>query len=241
MPVLINLLRADDYWLQVQAAEALAGIGPPARVAAPDLLQLAAAPPHPQDRRRYRQRYLAFALFDHRTGLLAKSIAGVDTDRLVAGVRAILANQDGRARSSAAGVFDELEYQPLRQLLPVIYRATVEQAPSGVMFADGVRMAGLELLAKHHIAEGMPLCVQLVEPDRWGSGNRLSRCMKALRGYGTAAREVLPAMRELEATFAAGQGGSEASEHLETVRETITYIEKATKSPRVRSLDLPSS
>ncbi len=242
VPALIKLLQVDDYWLQVQAAEALAGIGPPARVAAPDLLQLAAAPPHPDDRRGYRQRYLAFALFDRRTGLLANSLAGIDTDRLVAGVRAVLANQDGRARSATAGVFDELDYQPLRQLLPVIYRATVEQAPSGVMFADGVRMAGLELLAKHHIAEGLPLCVQLVEPDRWGLDNRVSRCMKALRAYGTAAREMLPALRELEQQFAAKQqGDSEPSEHLETVRETIAYIEKTTRSPRVRSLDLPSS
>ncbi len=44
VPVLTRMLRSEDYWLQVQAAEALAGIGKPARTAIPELLKLAAAP-----------------------------------------------------------------------------------------------------------------------------------------------------------------------------------------------------
>jgi hypothetical protein len=67
------------------------------------------------------------------------------------------------------------------------------------MFADGIRTSGLEILAQHRIAEGLPLCIDLIEPSRWGLDGRIGRCLEALRVYGGAAKSELPRLRALEA------------------------------------------
>ena len=76
--------------------------------------------------------------------------------------------------------------------------ATRDIAPSGIMFADGIRLSGLELLARHRIKEGLPLCVSLIDPGRWGLQNRIRRCLASLRLYGGAARSAIPHLRRLE-------------------------------------------
>ena len=43
------------------------------------------------------------------------------------------------------------------------------------------------------------MCVALVDPPRWGMGNRIERCLNALRTYGGAARSEIPALRALQA------------------------------------------
>jgi HEAT repeat protein len=236
VPALMRLLHARDYWLQVQAAEALAGIGEPARAAIPYLLELAATPAPPGDLRDYRQRYLAFALFDRRSGLITRSLQDVDRDRLAGAVRAVLANEDGRARSAAAAVYDKLSYEDLKPLLPAMYQAVVQQAPSGVMFSDDVRLAGLEVFAKYHLAEGLPLCVQLPEPERWGAERRIVRCMNALRTYGAAAKPHLPALRQLEQDLVGERRNKEPSKAVLAVREAIAEVEAAEASPPLRHL-----
>ena len=65
------------------------------------------------------------------------------------------------------------------------------------MFGDGIRLAGLDLVTRLHIREGMPLCVSVIEPNRWGGGKRLPKCLECLVRYGTHAREVLPQLREI--------------------------------------------
>jgi hypothetical protein len=86
--------------------------------------------------------------------------------------------------------------------LPAIHAAVVEPAPSGIMFADGIRTSGLEILAQHRIAEGLPLCIDLIEPERWGLDGRIDRCLAALRTYGGAAKSELPRLRALEGELA---------------------------------------
>lgn len=194
--VLSSLLKSDDYWLCAQAAEALAGIGESARVSIPALLALVARPPYPDDSRAYLQRYLAFALFDQRNGLIGKSIESVDRDLLRKAAEAVLQNQDGRARASLNTLYNQLSEEEIRPLLPAIYEAVVEQSPSGVMFSDGIRMAGLKILAEHRIVEGLPLCIDLIELDRWGADRRFTACLAALREYGASAKPALPGVRE---------------------------------------------
>jgi hypothetical protein len=86
--------------------------------------------------------------------------------------------------------------------LPAIHAAVVEPAPSGIMFADGIRTSGLEILAQHRIAEGLPLCIDLIEPERWGLDGRIDRCLAALKVYGGAAKSELPRLRALESALA---------------------------------------
>ena len=75
-------------------------------------------------------------------------------------------------------------------------------APSNEMFADGVRLAGLDLLSRLHIREGMALCVSTIEPDRWGERNRSKDCLTYLQRYGTHAKALLPKLHELRTYLA---------------------------------------
>ena len=181
VPALTDLLSDDDLWLRVQAAEALAAIGEPARSAVPDLLKLVGTDLSKDDPRAMVQRYVAFALFYPGRalkvpGMISRSLADVDRSLLYSAMRAALQNDDGRARDAVGSAYGLLSEDEIEPLLPVVHKAVAEQSPSGVMFSDGIRLRGLELLAKHRVAEGLPLGVSLIEPDRWGSDRRFQGC-----------------------------------------------------------------
>ena len=202
VPALRKTLRADDLWLRIKAADALAAIGDAAMPALPELLAMLAEAKVDGDPRGMQQRYLCFALFERREGLIGRSLKGVDREALYAAVRAGLVNQDGRARGTIGSVYRNLSRAEIAPLLPAIHAAVVEPAPSGIMFADGIRTSGLEILAQHRIAEGLPLCIDLIEPERWGLDGRIDRCLAALRTYGGAAKSELPRLRALEGELA---------------------------------------
>ena len=190
----------------IKAAEAIAAVGPAAAPLAPELLARLAAVPDEADPRGMEQRYLCFALFNQRNGLLGRSLEGVDRDELFEAVRAGLLNDDGRARESIGSVYKQLSFEDLEPIMPEIHQAILEPAPSGIMFADGIRLQGMELLARHHVREGLPLCLELVAPDRWGMGNRIERCLNALREYGGAARSEIPRLRPCRPTWSSDDG-----------------------------------
>jgi hypothetical protein len=103
------------------------------------------------------------------------------------------------------------------------------------MFADGIRVRGLELLAKYHIAEGIPLCVSLCDPGRWGAGKRIGPCLKALESYGAAAKPELPELHKLEVTLSKPK--ADAHGELPAVEHAITSIEAATDATPLQNLD----
>jgi hypothetical protein len=129
VPELIDLLDADDLWLRVKAADALVAIGEPALVAVPKLLEKLALGPTENDPRGMEQRYLIFALFNKRGGLLGRSLDGVDREQLYTAVRAGLQNQDGRARGSFTSVYQSLSFEEIKPLLPAIHQAIVDPCP----------------------------------------------------------------------------------------------------------------
>ncbi len=138
-------LDDQDLWLRVKAADALAKIGQAAKPAVPKLLELLADADTVNDPRGMQQRYLAFALFEG-DGMLGGSLDGVDRRALYKAVRAGLKNEDGRARGSLSSVYRNLSAQEIKPLLPAIYLAITEPAPSGEMFADGIRVEGFASL-----------------------------------------------------------------------------------------------
>jgi len=231
VPELRNALRSEHLWLRIKAADALASIGDKARVAVPELLSMLVNYDDKADPRGMQQRYLCFALFDQRGGLLKGSLAGVDHEALYDAVAAGLGNEDGRARGVLASVYRNLSYAEIEPLLPAIYQAVAEPAPSGIMFADGIRLSGLEILARHKIKEGMPLCLEVLELDRWGAKNRIPKCLKALQLYGAAAQDCVPELEKLE-----GQLKDENLDKL--LRQTIVNITADSNPPKLRSLSL---
>jgi hypothetical protein len=236
VPALARTLRHDDLWLRVQAAEALASIGQPAMPTVPELLKMLAKGPSASDPRGMEQRYLSFAVFGK---MLKNSLEGVDRELLCDAVRAGLRNQDGRARGSLASVYKNLTYDEIKPLLPAIRQAIVEPAPSGIMFASGIRLAGVDLLARHHIKEGMPLCLDIMDIQKWGKRDRISRCLKALEAYGGAAKPMLPRLRQLEKDLLAHSEARNLQPEIEQLRSLIEKIDSATGTVELRSIDDP--
>ena len=231
---LLKTLSDPDLWLRIKAAEALAAIGKPAMRTVPRLLELLAQVDAMNDPRGMQQRYLTFALFD-RDGMLSRSLEGVDREALYKAVRAGLKNQDGRARGNIGSVYRILSTDDIKPLLPAIHEAIVQPAPSGEMFADGIRVEGLRLLAQHHIEDGISALVKYArDQNPWASQNRTPELMKILLAYGAHAKTVIPELEKLahyfekeEKDFPKNLGRQKAN----SVRDAIKAINASTESP----------
>lgn len=241
VPALQDALQDDDLWLRVKAADALAAVGQPAISAVPELLQMLAKDPSQNDPRGMEQRYLCFALFNSRGGLIGRSLAGVDRGLLVAAVCAGLRNQDGRARGSLGSVYQNLNYDEIKPLLPAIHRAIVEPAPSGIMFADEIRLKGLTILAKHRVQEGIDACVEYTRTQNpWASEKRTPELMKILLAYGAHAKPTIPALEQIADYFENDEQDFPRKLSLEkakTIRETILAINASNEYPELVRID----
>ncbi|MEM7385783.1 MAG: DUF6288 domain-containing protein [Verrucomicrobiota bacterium] len=237
VPALRETLGHEDLWLRIKAAEALAAIGKKAMPAVPELLELLATVDREKDPRGMQQRYLSFALFNKRGGMLGRSLEGVDRELLYRAVRAGLKNDDGRARGSFGSVYKSLSFDEIRPLLPAIHRAVVEPAPSGIMFADGIRMEGLRLLAAHRVEEGIRACVDYTRSQNpWASEKRTPQLMEILLQYGAHAKAVRPDLEKIAADFAKGERDfpRRLSQRKATaVRDTIAKIAEAEALPEL--------
>lgn len=233
-------LSESDLWLRIKAAEALASIGAPAMAAVPQLLELLTQVDIKNDPRGMQQRYLSFALFDFGGGLLSRSLDGVDREALYKAVRAGLKNQDGRARGSIGSVYRNLSADDIKPLLPAIYQAVVEPAPSGEMFADSIRVEGLRLLAKHRIEEGLTACVRYTrDQNPWNSQERTPELMQILLSYGTHAKSVIPELTEVANYFEKDEPNFPPklmAMKANSVRETIRAIATSTDTPTLTQL-----
>jgi hypothetical protein len=227
-------LTEKDLWLRIKAAEALAAIGAPAMKTVPQLLELLAQVDPQNDPRGMQQRYLSFALFDS-GGMLSRSLEGVDREALYQAVRAGLKNQDGRARGSIGSVYRNLSTEEIKPLLPAIYQAIIEPAPSGEMFADSIRVEGLRLLAKNRIEEGISACVKYTrDQNPWASEHRTPELMKILLSYGANAKSVIPELTKIAHYFEKEEKDFPKELMLmkaKCVRETIRAIEASTDTP----------
>ncbi len=241
-PQLRAALKDSDPWIQSLAAEALPALGPDARKASVSDLLAMTVRPNPADPRRMASRSAAIALFSNYPGkrgpksILAESLDGVDRKLLYPAVQVLLQNEDSVVRSSVGKTLNDLDERDLVVLLPAITKAVEHLAPSNEMFGDGIRLAGLDLLTRLHIREGMALCVSVIEPSRWGLANRVAKCAEYLPRYGTHAKAALPQLKEIRAQLVAGAGKNPKSEHVEKIDKCIAAIESSTATPTVINL-----
>lgn len=150
---------------------------------------------------------------------------------LLPAMQSVLDNEDSVARGSLAHIYGKLTERDIAKLLPDIIKATQKLAPSNEMFADGIRLAGLDLLSRLHIREGMPLCVSVIEPARWGSNRRMVKCLESLRRYGVHAKEVLPQLKEMRQSMA-----GKKDENMVLLDKTIAEIEASQEAPTLVSV-----
>jgi len=241
-PQLRVLLKDPDPWLQSLACKALPALGPEARKASvSDLLSMTVRS-NPADPRRMAQRAACTALFSPYPGsrepksILAESLEGVDRQLLYPAIQSVLENDDGAARGSVQRIYGKLTDSDLVKLLPAIIKAIQQLAPSNEMFGDGIRLAGLDLVSRLHIREGMPLCVSVMEVDRWGAEKRMPKCLEYLGRYGTHAKEVLPQLREIRRNLVTTERKKEQSDGVKLLDASIAAIEASTASPTMLHL-----
>ena len=235
-PQLRALLKDSDPWLQSLAAMALPALGAEARKASvSDLLRMTVSS-NPADPRRMAQRAACIALFSQYPGargpksILSESLEGVDTKLLYPAIQSVLENDDSVARGSLQRIYGKLSDDDLVVLLPNVIKAIRDLAPSNEMFGDGIRLAGLDLVSRLHIREGMPLCVSVIELNRWGAGKRIPKCLESLARYGVHAKAVLPQLREMR------QSLGKQAESAAQFDKAIAAIEASTAAPTVLDL-----
>ena len=241
-PQLRALLRDSDPWLQSLACTAISGLGPKAYKNSVDELLRMLASYNPADPRKMAHRSAGKTLFSRYKGPHSR-IAQADileaTDRklLYPAIRSILKNDDGWARSTPGLLFKDLPERDLMELMPDIIKATEELAPSGIMFASGIRMAGLEALTKHRVNDGIELLADYARNQKkHGSQKRIVGLMEMLTSYGAHAKRVIPSLEATAKYFEKEEEGFPHGLSLEKaklVRETIKRIKASTDKPKL--------
>jgi hypothetical protein len=241
-PQLRAVLNDPDPWMQSLGCLALASLGPESRKASvSDLLRMTVRS-NPADPRHMAQRSASMALFSPYPGsrepksILAESLKGVDRKLLYPAVESVLKNEDAAARGSLQRIYGEFSDSDVVELLPAIIKAIERLAPSNEMFGDSIRLAGLDLVSRLHIREGMPLCVSVLDVKRWGAGKRLPKCLEYLGRYGTYAKEVLPQLQEIRRNLAQAKRTAQQNEFLRLIDTSIEAIKASTVSPTVLDL-----
>jgi HEAT repeat protein len=234
-PQLRALLKHDDTWTRCLAAEAMPSLGKEARKSCvSDLLALIVTE-HAADPRRQAARSASFALFAPFPGtrgprsILADSLEGVNHEQLVPALRTLLAHEDSIPRGSVRSALPRLSDADILQLLPDVVRAVERAAPSNEMFANGVRIAGLDLLSRLHIEEGLALCITAMEPENWGERERVISGLRFLVRYGTHAKSQLPKLQEIRRYLM--EEKNRKAKDLEEMDALMAEIEKATETP----------
>jgi hypothetical protein len=101
------------------------------------------------------------------------------------------------------------------------------------MFADGIRMEGLRLLAKHRVEEGIDACVKYLRTQNpWASEKRTPELMDILLSYGAHAKSAVPQLNQIADSFESGEKNFPRRLSLDkarVVRETIAAIEASDK------------
>jgi hypothetical protein len=204
-----KIVESDDLSLRLSAIDALTGndlkkgLANVAKPAIPTLLKLVVSRSD-DDPRRLLQRKLGFALFYTGRALGMKGLVGLhgfdDMDRavLIPAVKELLTVDDGRSRACVGSIYPKLTDADLELLWGDIYRATKGISPSGIMFADGVRISGVKLMLQHDVKEGVELATGIMSESRWGRGNRENSMLPILEKYAGDAKSALPTLKAMK-------------------------------------------
>ena len=115
-------------------------------------------------------------------GIIYNNLTGVNRSLLYPAIRAVAANPIGFSRSTLATTYGNLSLTDVRSVADAIVDSVQLRAPADKMFSGGVRQAGIQILQKFGIAEGVPLSQIYMVNDTRGSTYDSARCARGLRG-----------------------------------------------------------
>ncbi len=246
LPVLSRLLTHEDRWLRVKAAHALKNMENLAKPAVPAMLKAVvdtAEPVYPvvwEDPIQLTHGELAAALFN---GLLIDSIAEIDTKLLYPAIQAVVRNPDGMARATLSGTFENnLSEENVKQLAPDLLEAVKIPCPADTMFSGDIRMSAFLALTKYRYQEAIDAGVIFAKTQGGhGSEVRTGQIMKIIAGYGSAAKGVVPELKELIEILDRQAENNEFprdlnKERTNDVKVAIRTIESATTQPEMKTI-----
>jgi hypothetical protein len=215
------------------------GLGDAVKRAATPLMRLAATFEPEQDPGRKLQAIISEVIFydgnvQDFQGYFpgGKGTEKLDRALLIPALKSFLINANGRARSSASVAYDDLSEEDLKQLWGDIYYASLKPAPSGVMFAGAVRTKGFELMASHHVKEGLTIGPDIMfRIDAWGEYARGIGGISALKPYGQALKEYYADIEK----FLDKARGKEPDKKVKSLELDYEYIKK-TPAPELWSI-----
>lgn len=231
---LAALLNDDNRWLRVQAAEALRNIGQDSKPVLPQMLK-AAMVKDDTDPMQFGVGALAYALFYPGgsygpKGILADSFDKIEKEQLYAVIRSIAENPDSAARGCLRSTYTILTFDDVKVLAPEIVASINTMAPANTMFSKGVRLAGIEALARLRIEEGIPLTMMMMKLPDWGKAYIISVSLNVLKQYRGAAKAVIPELKK----FAAEPKKTAADR--EAIEKVIAIIELDNDPPKLISI-----
>lgn len=211
--------------------------------AIPALLNLAATFEPEKDPLRKLHNVIAATLFSgggtaNFTGILpgGKGIEKLDRELFIPAIKSLLINPNGGGRSIASAVFSHLTTEDLEQLWGDIYYATKYQAPSGSMFAGGVRGNGLSLMVNKGIEEGIPVGIDwALRQEGWGNGNRKKGGIPSLLKYGKSLEGFTEEIDEVLARWTKANGSKNNQEHAKDFRKRMAEAVKK-PGPELKSI-----
>ena len=104
------------------------------------------------------------------------------------------------------------------------------------MFGAQVRLNGLEVFAKHRIREGIKLAGDVMEPHKWGKRNRITRVLKILEKYGSAAKPAIPDIKKAKEFLMGTWERKNLTDLFKQMDATISKIEKGKDPGPLRSI-----
>jgi HEAT repeat protein len=242
IPLLAKALGDEESIVCISSGYALARMGKRARPAIPALLE-ALLDDRETELMKPRQQALAYSFgyangryaplyFDGILPQLRKGenpLDSLDRELLFSVMGKLFQDSSGRTRSSAAYALNYFSLEDTASMAQQIHDAVKNVALNYRMMDDGVRAAGLDLMARYRIKEGILLCFETFDFHRWGSVMRVPARFKTLQSYAGNARPYLPQLRKMRSRWKQG-------EHRDMLEQTIRIIEEDGDPPPLISL-----
>ena len=142
----------------------------------------------------------------------------------------------GARRSHARGclrsTYALITLDEAKALAPEFLASVKEMAPANTMFSKGVRLAGIQAMARLRIEEGIPLALMMINLRDWGRNYITMVSLDVLKEYRGAARPALPELKKLEAQWRA----EKRADFLKKLAAVVAAIESDKNPPRLISL-----
>ena len=79
------------------------------------------------------------------------------------------------------------------------------------------------------------MCVDVIEPDRWGAGRRFEPCLNSLKRYGGNARHLVPALQKMRDALGKPKKKGEEDPNALALDKAIAAIQADTNPPKLQT------